>query len=91
MLGIWFDTPSERDFDKYIAYSKQNYNKFYSSNIELDLQKWNRDFVKLIVNNIWECIWLYNKMNYNYILFNEYVSDKNIFIINKMITIWKKK
>jgi len=87
MLWLWFDTPSTKDFKKYISFFKKNDNKNLENIILKDIEKEDNDFLKLIVNDIWEVLGIMNKYNFNYLLLNK--EDK--IIINKLDKIIKIK
>jgi len=88
MLWIWFDTPSEKDFVKYTELFIKKNKELYHSLILQDVDSNDKDFLKLIVTDLWETLWILNKYNFNYILITDW--DDRQYKIDKVISFKQK-
>lgn len=81
MLWVCFETPSIRDF-RMVEIRIQG-TKLY--------QKEKSDYLKLIKNREWTLLWVYNKVQKDYMIFQNDTLDKDtINKIDKLISIAKK-
>lgn len=82
MLGIWLDTPSVKvlnNIHNYFTIDKSVIEKFHN---------WNLDIIKIIVNDTWDILWIFNKDSKKYLLNEKWLNKSNI--IDKVISFYIK-
>jgi len=77
MFWLWFDTPSIKDLKKVKELSEKIDKKKFLSEINISFNWNSNDFLKIIVNDIWEILWIFNKINKKYLLFNDDINLEN--------------